>query len=721
MLEKLLDEAEGRVLQVPGVQAAATLRTRRYLPLAHSAALRTRALLRQFPAAAQNYSRRQQPLAEAALSELQVTKDPLAARRAARRYLPTDLGGRLHLLLCDLYLEQGWGLAALQVAQQVSPQTRYALPQNAGPAAATWGMGGSLAWPYVWQQGSGDDDAARLLTLWQQQRAAWLDVVGTADTAATLDAGRTAPPPQVDGMLVEALRRMLLVAAIDPQQIDAQAVHDWAAAIGPTLSQPQADILRQATREIARWPRLAPGPIARDAFVPTAAEQTIKLPSSLWPAWTQTLEKYSATSDRTEASKPRVGETELGTLPYFPSVQEGRVYVNEMTRIVAYDLTTGKPWPDLEPALPLFDSQIAPAAYLPLGYPLVGSPRGTLEIVGDYLYARLGSPISGRANSRGAAGAESLSYLVGLDLTKQGSLLPGFPLHLQAPEFVNAEFEGPPLIWGELLLVAIGERDNVGMRRRVAAFDRWSGELVWKSAALAVGSVAGSERANLIAHQMLTLVGGRLLVNTNLGSIVCLDPLTGDTEWLVQYSRPADSKSYPAPNRFRYRLMTPCLVAGGIVYCAPQDAPEIFALDATTGDLLWSSDDSLVADAVQLLGVAGDSLLVGGDRLLWLDRLNGQPQRQFPAATTPLLAGALPSPRGLGRGAIAGGQVYWPVSGELFVFPANSAEHPADSDVPPISQRIRVDTRGAEGGNLLFASGWLLVTTPSRLMAFPTR
>lgn len=37
---------------------------------------------------------------------------------------------------------------------------------------------------------------------------------------------------------------------------------------------------------------------------------------------------------------------------------------------------------------------------------------------------------------------------------------------------------------------------------------------------------------------------------------------------------------------------------------------------------------------------------------------------------------------------------------------------------PPMIRRIRLDTRGAEGGNLVTSQGWLLIATPSRLLAF---
>jgi outer membrane protein assembly factor BamB len=321
----------------------------------------------------------------------------------------------------------------------------------------------------------------------------------------------------------------------------------------------------------------------------------------------------------------------------------------------------------------------------------------------------------------GAVGSrtQSHSYLVGLDLSKQGSLLAGFPLHLNEAEFPGGEFDGPPLVWGEWLLVAIAERDNVGLRRRIAAFDRFSGEIIWKSPVVAVGTVAGTDRASLISHQLLSYEGGRLFYNSNLGSISCLDPLTGATLWQVQYSSTASSqRRFPTADRFRYRDLTPCLLSGGLLYCAPQDSPEIFALDASTGDLVWSSDAAQVADAVHLLGVHEDCLVVSGDRIVWLDKHSGRVRGRFPASTTPGPANALPSPRGLGRGTISAGRVFWPVAGEIFVFPASLPASPSAVENPPILNRMALDTRGSEGGNLMFAHEWMIFASPSRLMAF---
>jgi len=537
-------------------------------------------------------------------------------------------------------------------------------------------------------------------------------------------AWQTTAPEKLAG---ELLQRTVDAAVMSDSATDREQVQVWTTAMAKTLSpelQKQfSDRLILTSSWKAGGAKVANSK-ASDRWVTFAGDSDRNLQSNSrfdpagWPTWNQSLERYSASSDRTSASKPRVAEMESGLLSYHPTVYRGRVYLHELTRIVAYDLKSGAQWPEIKPPLPLFDSHIAPAALQPIGYPMVGAARGTVTLHDDCLYARIGSPVTGWSNGEKSGDGSSISYIVGIDLQRQGSLLKGFPLHLSQSDFGGSEPEGCPIVFGDQLIVTVAKRDNVGLRRSVASFDRFSGQLIWKSAALANGTVEGAERANLLSHQLLTLDGGRLFYNTNLGSIACLDATTGQIEWLVRYRRREKEKqAYPQPDRFRYRDLNPCVVHGGLVYCAPQDCPEIFALDALTGDLVWSTSDAAVADAVHVLGVANDNLIVSGDRLVWVDRRDGRIKGRFPSAGTSGNVNALPSPRGLGRGLISNGEIYWPTANEIFVF-ATSIDDKQPVDAPPMVRRIRLDTRGSEGGNLVAADGWLLIATPSRLMAF---
>lgn len=708
-LEKLFEQSEGRLIEAEGPQRAATQIAQRYIPIRQWSRGRLAQLLRDNVAIRQSYLHDHDDAAAAALAEIAVSKDLTRARQAAERFSQTTSGNTLQLLLADLYLERGWGLAASQAIQRQIPCMRFTLAGRADSEAGVSTRNGSLSWPIVLEQWN-EEERRRAMQDWHKHllTQAWqtsdpehlaaelllrsIDATilnGTADsyagpTASTIAMAETLPPEErklIQERLKLASNWQLKAAAEKPPITD----EDW-----PTYG--------------GNWDRNTEG-LAR-------------LDPGGYPTWNHALERYSASSDRISASKPRAAESEVGLLSYSPAVYRGRVYMHELNRVVAYELKSGAAWPEMKPPLPLFDSHIASAALLPLGYPMVGVARGTLAIYEDCLYARMGAPVTGWANGEKAGDGGSISYLVGLDLRKQGSLLKGFPLHLSQFDFGGSEPEGCPLVFGDKLFVAVAKRDNVGMRRSVAAFDRFGGQLLWKSPPIATGTVEGTDRANLLSHQLLSVEGGRIFYNTNLGSIACLDALTGQIEWLVRYRRhDKEKQAYAGSDRFRYRDVNPCVVHSGLVYCSPQDCPEIFALDALTGDLVWSTDDTSVADAVHTLGVTKDHLIVSGDRLIWLDSHTGRVDARFPAASNSGTLNALPSPRGLGRGLISAGEVYWPNANEIIVFSAALKDRKS-VDAPPMQRRIRLDTRGSEGGNLVAANGWLLVATPSRLMAF---
>ena len=703
-LEKLFEQSDGRLIEAEAMQRAATQVTQRYVPIRQWSQTRLARLLIERPELRTAYLKNNDDAAAAALMDVQTSKDVVRARKAAERFSQTSSGMNLQLILADLYLERGWSIAALQTIQRQLPCMRYAMTTTKRPDGNERVSSGSLAWPVVADELS-KPELNRAMKDWHER--------------LLIESWQTDAPEK---LAAELLFRTVDASKLSEGATDRALLQTWTRAMAETL---EPELKKQfddrwnraidwqlaSVNTNSQWPTFA-GASDRNAST------TSRLDPGGWPTWNHALERYSGSSDRTSAAKPRVGELESGLLSYHPAVYRGRVYLNELNRIVAYDLKSGLQWPESKPPLPLFDSHIAPAALLPIGYPMVGAARGTVVLHDDCLYARIGSPVTGWSNGERAGNGGSISYIVGIDLQRQGSLLRGFPLYLSQFDFDGAEPEGCPIVFGDKLIVTVAKRDNVGLRRSVAAFDRFSGELLWKSAVLANGSVEGTDRANLLAHQLLTLDGGRLFYNTNLGSIVCLDPMTGQVEWLVRYRRNVKEKqAYPQPDRFRYRDLNPCVVHGGLVYCMPQDCAELFALDAITGDLVWSTSEASVADAAQVLGVTDQHLIIGGDRLLWLNRRTGQIAGRFPAAGDGGNVTALPSPRGLGRGLISGNEVYWPTANEVIVFSANIKEK-QPVDAPPILRRIRLDTRGSEGGNLVAAEGWLLIATPSRLMAF---
>ena len=138
-----------------------------------------------------------------------------------------------------------------------------------------------------------------------------------------------------------------------------------------------------------------------------------------------------------------------------------------------------------------------------------------------------------------------------------------------------------------------------------------------------------------------------------------------------------------------------------MLLAAPADSPRIFAFDAATGMMLWQTGEE-VEDALGLLGVAGDSLIAGGGRLYWIglsgpDR--GRVKHLWPDG---------PERPGHGRGIVAGENVLWPTRDKLYIFNAETAEPRKSFDLA---------AHRAAGGNLLVATGRLLIATETELIA----
>ncbi len=146
-----------------------------------------------------------------------------------------------------------------------------------------------------------------------------------------------------------------------------------------------------------------------------------------------------------------------------------------------------------------------------------------------------------------------------------------------------------------------------------------------------------------------------------------------------------------------------------LVIAAPADCDRILALDASTGQLVWATQRGVAADAVHLLGVGHGHLLASGDHLYWINIASGKLDYQYPAPHGPLSGYAAATPRGYGRGILAGDLVYWPTRERIYVFQQSCNRQ--------VRQPIELGTMGMRGGNLVIDRGVLLIAGPDRLVA----
>jgi outer membrane protein assembly factor BamB len=416
------------------------------------------------------------------------------------------------------------------------------------------------------------------------------------------------------------------------------------------------------------------------------------------PIWTRALPQLKLEDREGAGRRLRVGERASGLLSIFPITMDGAlIYAAGLHTddIEAVDLHTGE--------------TIFPRRALPLeqevphqpGAPSV--PRLTLTGRGSTLFALT-------LNKQLLPGR-----LVAVDAPAERKLL--FAIELESPDWPGSWiFEGPPIVDGRSIYVAIRRIDQVRHGSHVACFDIRRGTLRWRRLvceAETEPSIASGYLSNL-----LTLHEGTLYFNTNLGAVAALRADNGDFRWLVVYPRSSPPAAGAGENDlYRYRNLTPCLVHQDMIFVAPSDANRIFALDAITGTLIWSLPAGTAADVVHLLGVTSSQLIASGECLYWIDVETGRLQGRFPGAFHAAPGHARPSPRGYGRGLLAGNEIYWPTRDAIYVFDQRTVKTDWGWQ-PRLVRRIELAARGATGGNLLLQDGILVIAAADSLYAF---
>jgi outer membrane protein assembly factor BamB len=392
---------------------------------------------------------------------------------------------------------------------------------------------------------------------------------------------------------------------------------------------------------------------------------------------------------RVTATRPVIGKQHK-LLSYHPLVVDGLVLVNTSDKIVAYELATGKPAWGAEDGVIHRDS----TPNSPLRRPFYSTqsiiPRYSMTADRHRLYARLGSPLTSTVSD--PVSDERRGYLACLDLRAQGRLLWKI-----FPEEEKFAFEGAPVVAGDKLYVAL-RRSDVRPQAHVACYDADTGRQLWRRYVASAETTARGQ-VDEATSNLLTLDGEFLYLNTNLGTVAKLSTRDGHLEWARVY-RQQQVGDLSQPHTYLQRDLTPCVIDEGRVFAAPSDSERIYALSAETGALLW--DTRYTPDAIHLLGVAAGSLVASGERLYWIDVASGKLMRGWPDGE---------SPRGFGRGVLAGSLIYWPTRTAIFEFDQASGE-----------LRRSIDLRGrdetATGGNLLIAERLLLIAGANRLTAF---
>jgi outer membrane protein assembly factor BamB len=467
------------------------------------------------------------------------------------------------------------------------------------------------------------------------------------------------------------------------RKIDAQAAGRLAGQDGPLV--PALERLlttARAWREPPRsssWPTFA-GSATRGGVGPAVGAIT-------GPSWREAVKFPSATS----AVGPAIPDSQR--VPYqFPVVAAGRVYFADAAHVYAAVLADGRPAITTDGVL-YREPERASEYVVLLGGWATAWARNTLTLLDHVLFARVGPPATARfqADDRGAS-----DWIVGLDVARDGLLA-----FRARPEDRQWSCDGVPVGDGRRVYVA-ARRSDVNPQAAVVCFDAATGRQVWRTSVGSANS-PGAIRGDEITHNLLTLVGERIYFNTNCGLVAALRADDGAICWLREYERsegphPAAMNALPA--HFR-RDPSPAIDEDGVLLVAPSDTPKVFAFDAETGGEIWSTGE--LADAVQLLGVVEGNLIASGDQLWCVDVRTGHVRWTRPGDEG---QGA----RGMGRGVIAGQEVFWPTQKEIYVFDAASGA--------PTRAPISLAAVGESGANLVAAEGYLIAAGFDRMMAY---
>lgn len=385
-----------------------------------------------------------------------------------------------------------------------------------------------------------------------------------------------------------------------------------------------------------------------------------------------------------------------------PVVAGDTLFASNGESVFAWDAASGRPkWSEVADPSP--DPQTAVihslADLVSPKLPGDGQSRHFLTVREERLYARLGTPITGRAKQEVNAHSE----LVGLDIgVGEGKLVwrvaakdidPQDSLSAASPWC----FEGSPIADSHRVYVVL-RRSLPQVQINVACFDADSARLLWNRK---VGiTVASTEEAvNSVSHLQLTLAEDSVFLSTDAGAIAALDTHDGAIRWLRTYV----SETVLTARGEQRDGHTPPVYHDGVLYIAPLDTSLLLAIHAESGLLLWQRE---WPDPIQyVLGVASDKLIVQG-RSLWSVALAtgdlAWPHRRVGFDD--------PEAWSFGRGAIIGNEVWWPNREELVVVDAESGR---------IARRLLLrESLELSGGNLTAVGTWLVVSRGGQLTIF---
>jgi outer membrane protein assembly factor BamB len=691
----------------------------RYVPVGEYCQWRLAQLADEAPQALNHYRRLVDPLAERWLREGEQNNDEALLQRVVNQAFASRYGDEALLKLGDLALARGEPAAARAVWQRLGPA--FTVSRAASSVLQT--PSGSPLWMALRKF----DFASR-----NEELRGLLSASGPVLPGVYPDSDIDPAAVQarlVLASLIENSRARTAIELATLRAVFPLAEGTLAGVHGRYVDRLQA-LMEDSTswsalRQSPDWPTFG-GNSTRGRTAPREIDPAGR------PLWTYPLPPLAAEGESFGRGGLRPADHAHSLLGYHPVVigQTVLFKVDDAggnSHVVALDLRTGRRlWQadhGREVSAAAVDTNATPVRH-------TGALSHTLSVAGTKLFARAGSAgAAPRIRRLEASPAGEQGVLLGLDITSQGQALMGFPIHPISDEWT---FEGTPLSDGNAVYVAMRRADGGRSQLHVAAFelqstasqssdksglsDRLTGRLKWRTRVCSSATFSGGE-VDQRSHLLVTLDSGRIYLNTSAGAVAALSATDGQLLWVLKYPRAATGTgAFDRAAQHWFRDLTPCLAANDLLIVAPADSGQIFAAHAASGQLAWALPPGVAADAVHLLGVQNDVLLASGNALYWIDAWTGQLLAQFPRGQPGGLAQAVPAPRGFGRGVLTGNHVWWPTRDSIFVF----AAEPMTTDFgrqPRLVREIQLAPLGLTGGNLVLASGVLLIAGADRLVA----
>ncbi|MFH0946290.1 MAG: PQQ-binding-like beta-propeller repeat protein [Planctomycetota bacterium] len=188
-------------------------------------------------------------------------------------------------------------------------------------------------------------------------------------------------------------------------------------------------------------------------------------------------------------------------------------------------------------------------------------------------------------------------------------------------------FEGPPVVFGDLLILS-ASRVDTSTECSLFALDRLTGKLRWSRFLASANKVSHYDSRNRQVEQSraapspVVLADGVVYCVTNVGVVAAVDALTGNIHWLFRYNRisPDDTDRYE-PQAFYDTGGWPRSapeVVGGRLIVAPEDSRFLYVLarHPSTEGYLRLNDPTFKGDHRAFLGVdRARELLLFADEL----------------------------------------------------------------------------------------------------------